>query len=133
MMKKTRIQEIEDKVVTIKSLTNYSIEFGVLTADGEKKIDAGILNIDQTITKTELTAADAMYFVEYGTLMIPARPVLQHILQWTKDALDTVLNQIYCGVLDNGWTDADIYSRMKFFEAQVNNQIPIIINDIIKK
>jgi hypothetical protein len=122
------VDQLSKRISVLKAVSRYKFEFGVFSEDGKKTVSANIVNTDGTVSKTELAAADAMYFIEYGTLMIPARPVLQEAMSWANLNIEPVLNQICCGVMNNGWSEAEIRQRLEFFAQKIERKIYEIIS-----
>lgn len=113
------LSEIKKETKTFESLSKYHIEFGVLVEDEFKTVEVSVLNTDDTVTKIPMTVGDVMYLTEYGTLTIPARPILDLALNWVNNELDKIIDDVFVGVYQNNWTEADIDTRMQRFSTEI--------------
>ena len=124
--------ELKEQLSIINILNDYYIEFGILTEDQYKIVEVNILNTDESITKMPMFVGDVMYLTEYGTLTIPARPILELSLKWVNDELDTIIDEIFTGVLKYNWSSVDIDTRMQRFATEVQIYIQSQMERIIQ-
>ena len=64
-----------------------------------------------------------MYFTEYGTLTIPARPILEKVLIWINDRLEPLIDKIYDGVFFYNWDESTINYELSVFVVEANDFI----------
>ena len=117
------LDDILEKVKLISILNNYYIEFGVLQEDEYINIDVNILNIDDTISKVNMTVKDIVYITEYGTVTLPGKHILNKLLYLIDIRINKILNEIVDGVIKNDWTEN--YIEAKLYELEAHLQIYI--------
>lgn len=126
------LDDLTKQLSIIDELNNYYIEFGILTEDEFKMVEVNVLNTDDTITKIPMSIHDVMYLTEYGTLTIPARPVLQSALVWVNSELDSLIDKICDNVFNYNWTIYDIDSEMEKFAIKVKFHIQYEMESMIR-
>lgn len=117
------INELSNQILTFQSLGDYLLEFGVFEEDSWKRVRVNILNADSTTTIIDMSIGEIMYFTEYGTLTIPAKPILEIILGWVNNQLDLIIDTIFDGVFDKNWTKKDIEEELNIFIIRTNTYI----------
>lgn len=121
------LDDILKKVKLISILNNYYIEFGVLQEDEYINIDVNILNIDDTISKVNMTVKDIVYITEYGTVTLPGKHILTKLLYLIDIRINKILNEIVDGVLENDWTENYIEAKLEELETHLQIYIRSII------
>ena len=121
------LDDILEKVKLISILNNYYIEFGVLQEDEYINIDVNILNIDDTISKVNMTVKDIVYITEYGTVTLPGKHILTKLLYLIDIRINKILNEIVDGVFDDDWTENYIESKLEELETHLQIYIRSII------
>ena len=109
------LSNLEKQLNVLDLLSRVSIEFGIFTEDATKSVTVNILNTDDSITETIMDVGDVMYLTEYGTLTIPARPILDNCIYYVSTNFEDELNKIIEGVLNYNWTKDDIIKRLDDF------------------
>ena len=117
------VLNLQNQVKLFQTLENYSLEFGIFAEDTNKIVQVNILNTDQSITKIPMSLSDVMYFTEYGTLTIPARPILEKVLIWINDRLEPLIDKIYDGVFFYNWDESTINYELSVFVVEANDFI----------
>ena len=117
------INELSNQILTFQSLGDYLLEFGVFEEDSWKRVRVNILNADSTTTIIDMSIGEIMYFTEYGTLTIPAKPILEIILGWVNTPLDLIIDTIFDGVFNKNWTKKDIEEELNIFIIRANTYI----------
>lgn len=117
------INELLNQILTFQSLGDYLLEFGVFEEDSWKRVRVNILNADSTTTIIDMSIGEIMYFTEYGTLTIPAKPILEIILGWVNNQLDLIIDTIFDGVFNKNWTKKDIEEELNIFIIRANTYI----------
>lgn len=117
------INELSNQILTFQSLGDYLLEFGVFEEDSWKRVRVNILNADSTTTIIDMSIGEIMYFTEYGTLTIPAKPILEIILGWVNNQLDLIIDTIFDGVFNKNWTKNDIEEELNIFIIRANTYI----------
>lgn len=117
------ISEFKKDINTFETLKKYHIEFGVLVEDEFKTVEVNVINTDDTITKVPMFVGDVMYLTEYGTLTIPARPILDQALTWINNELDKIIEDVFVGIFRYNWKEEDIDARMQRFSTEIQTYI----------
>ena len=117
------ISEFKKDINTFETLKKYHIEFGVLVEDEFKTVEVNVINTDDTITKVPMFVGDVMYLTEYGTLTIPARPILDRALTWVNNELDKIIEDVFVGIFRYDWKEEDIDARMQRFSTEIQTYI----------
>ena len=121
------INELSNQILTFQSLGDYLLEFGVFEEDSWKRVRVNILNADSTTTIIDMSIGEIMYFTEYGTLTIPAKPILEIILGWVNNQLDLIIDTIFDGVFNKNWTKKDIEEELNIFIIRANTYIKVFV------
>lgn len=120
-------EEITKLLDKLNALSNYYIEIGLLNEDKFKTIAATFINLDNTQTTITLPISDALYLNETGSLIMPARPIVNKLLF----KINTILNSNLSEIIQNAKEDLAI--QMKNLEFQINTLIPRLIDGIISE
>lgn len=131
---------LDDEVISnINLLSNYYFEFGLFENNSNIMDDATILNTDNTTSTIKLSLGEILYFIEHGTITMPAQSILEKILIYANTKIDIVYNDLLerilvdnisrdtiIGVLHNVALDITNYSKLvcknhKDFNNIVNN------------
>lgn len=123
------LEDIVDKFNIITKLNKYYIEFGVLQEDEYITIDVDILNIDDSISKVQMTVKDIVYFTENGTITLPGKHILTKVLYLIDIRINKILNEIVDGVFNEDWTESYIDAKMDELEAHLQIYIQSIIRN----
>lgn len=101
------MNNLDDIFAKVNSLPTYVIEIGVMTSNNKRKVVKAQIG---------LTNAEIMFINEHGSPLrhIPARPVLQMTIEWTKkNLLDSTLDKAVDAYIKSGFDD-------KAFEKELN-------------
>ena len=126
------VLNLQNQVKIFQTLENYSLEFGIFAEDTNTIVQVNILNSDQTVSKLPMTLGDVMYFTENGTLTIPARPVLENLLTWINNKLESIIDEIYDGVFYYDWKEPQVESRLYAFINEGNDFLKTEIENMIE-
>lgn len=107
----------------LRLLEKFEIEFGIFQEDGSKVVEVNVLNTDDTISTTEMTIADIMYFTEKGTLVLPGRYILEKCLNYINNELDVILDEIITVIVENDINETDIFNRLQVFVINFQNYV----------
>lgn len=104
-------------------LEKFEIKFGIFQEDGSKVVEVNVLNTDDTISTTEMTIADIIYFTEKGTLVLPGRYILEKCLNYINNELDIILDEIITLIVKNDINETDIFNRLQVFVINFQNYV----------
>ena len=80
----------------LKQLTNYYLEYGILTSNGMKTLDVKFLDSNNKEVKKSYTIAEIMYFIEYGTFDIPG----YFVFNKTNNHINYLIDEKYNYLID---------------------------------
>lgn len=126
------LETLTTQIVQLKALEKYVIEFGITTDVGTQILEVNILNTDDTISKMDMFVGDILWLTEYGTMTIPARPVLEKIKLWILRKIPYILDDIVDGIMYENWSNMDIQHKFIEFEFQINSEIKNIFDAVLK-
>lgn len=117
----------KESIELIKTSSKVRIEIGVFEPDASKYEKVKILNADDTVTEMEMKVSDIMYFMEYGTLTLPALHILKKIKTKVQPELKALLNSF----LMLGYSDDKKVELLKFFIDKIEHvYIPNTVDEV---
>ena len=126
--------DFEKLLKSLSFLEKYSLQFGVFVEDAYKTVTVNILNTDDTISEEIMSIGDIMYLTEYGSMMIPAKPILHNCMKYVSENFEKVLDEIICDIFENGINEDKVEKKLKSFansmEIYVQSQFMIMANSI---
>lgn len=126
-------KDLNDKEEKLMFLNGLIIEFGIFEEDGTKKEEITIFNLDDTVSKKEISLNDIMYLTEKGTITLPSRPILERLkskieYEFKYNVYDNILN----GIFNLNWKRVDIINAINLFVNKINDVlIPTTIEEIV--
>ena len=111
----------KDNLNALNILSKYSFEFGILAEDGMRSIVVSVLNTDDTTTSITSNLADVMYLTEYGTLTIPAKLILEKILDYYNNRIVLYLNNLVDDIFKDDLNENDIFERLNVIRLNIEN------------
>lgn len=126
------LETLTTQIAQLKALEKYVIEFGIMTDVGTQILEVNIFNTDDTISKMDMFVGDILWLTEYGTMTIPARPVLEKIKLWILRKIPYILDDIVDGIMYENWSNMDIQHKFIEFEFQINSEIKNIFDGVLK-
>lgn len=126
------LETLTTQIAQLKALEKYVIEFGIMTDVGTQILEVNIFNTDDTISKMDMFVGDILWLTEYGTMTIPARPVLEKIKLWILRKIPYILDDIVDGIMYENWSNMDIQHKFIEFEFQINSEIKNIFDAVLK-
>lgn len=126
------LETLTTQIAQLKALEKYVIEFGIPTDVGTQILEVNIFNTDDTISKMDMFVGDILWLTEYGTMTIPARPVLEKIKLWILRKIPYILDDIVDGIMYENWSNMDIQHKFIEFEFQINSEIKNIFDAVLK-
>lgn len=126
------IDQLKQCEETLKSLNRYCFEFGVFTEDEEKTVTVNIINPDETVTEALLTIKEVMYLTENGTIMLPAKPILERTLPFIDQKLDSTISGIIDDVFNFNINESVIESRLNVVSDEINAFIQQKVIEVAK-
>lgn len=109
------MNNLDDILAKVNSLPTYVIEIGVMTANNKRKVVKAQIG---------LTNAEIMFINEHGSPLrhIPARPVLQMTIEWTKKNLLTgTLDKAIDAYINSGFDDKAIEKELNKMCIKMEN------------
>lgn len=126
------LETLTTQIAQLKALEKYVIEFGITADVGTQILEVNIFNTDDTISKMDMFVGDILWLTEYGTMTIPARPVLEKIKLWILRKIPYILDDIVDGIMYENWSNMDIQHKFIEFEFQINSEIKNIFDAVLK-
>lgn len=126
------LETLTTQIAQLKALEKYVIEFGITTDVSTQILEVNIFNTDDTISKMDMFVGDILWLTEYGTMTIPARPVLEKIKLWILRKIPYILDDIVDGIMYENWSNMDIQHKFIEFEFQINSEIKNIFDAVLK-
>ena len=109
----------------LKLISNYSIEYGILTEDGVKTIEVSILNTDNTINKTKMEVKNAMYFIENGTLMLPGTHFFDNLSITIDNLINNTLDKLLTNIFINDISEMEIDTAFQMLANEITTQLQL--------
>ena len=116
------IEQLFD-IESLKLISQYSIEYGILTENGLKTVEVSILNTDETISKTKMTVKDAMYFTENGTLTLPGLHIFNKVSIFIDQLINNTLDDLLTKILENNISGNYIDIAFKELEFKITEYL----------
>jgi hypothetical protein len=96
---------LNEEIELLDFVSKARFEIGVLDKDGNSLIKSFL---DLPAESKEITAAEAMFFVDYGTATIPGRFLLERLTHRAEKMLDERLTNLVSEILDGKHTRGSV-------------------------
>ena len=130
-MENTLDNMLDKFIDTLDELSKYSFEYGILSQDGVKTVKVNVLNPDETISAIDMKVADIMYFVENGTITLPAKHILQKSIYYLNDIINQRMSEILQEIITNNIESNQIENRLKQLEQEIEIRLKNFFKDSI--
>lgn len=118
-------KEFSDNLNLAQFLSTYQIEIGVFY---NESVQVHYLDLDGIDRDRDIPISDLVYFSEYGTILFPGKFILEHILNYISEKLNSLFDQILDGIFNNDWSQSMIDENMRNFETEINLYIQFYLN-----
>lgn len=105
----------------LESINKYKIIFGILKEDGSTLVEVNILNLDESITKKTLPLSEVMFFIDKGTLTIPATFILEKISYYADTQLEMTIDELIEKSNNSILTEGDVENSLQILVVKINN------------
>lgn len=92
-----------------------------------------MIGLDGSETPTDLPAEDVLFLTEYGSITLPARPILTAIINELDQDLTLFLDKVVDEVFEHAEIAATLDTRLIAFCDTFNQKIPSIIDQYQKE
>lgn len=113
----------------IKKLNAYEIIIGLSPAANNVFVPMTFINFDNSKTIKSVPIHEALYFIEYGTIIIPAQSILVIAQRYVMECLDKFFDRLIDMAASEDFTEAICNAEVNQFINQINFLLPEIIKN----